>query len=156
DDEDLAETEPADTASASESSETGDVELSDADMIDDEIIEIFAEEAEEVIETINNFLPKFIANYANTEARTELRRAFHTLKGSGRLVGAMRSGELAWSVENLMNRIIDGAIPMSPEIERLIVKVVELLPTMVSDFTERRPPSFSVDALQAYAHELAA
>ncbi|MAM87056.1 MAG: hybrid sensor histidine kinase/response regulator [unclassified Hahellaceae] len=154
DDEDITAVAPAETDTADASA--GDIELSDGDMIDEEIIEIFAEEAEEVLATINTYLPKFTANYGNTEARTELRRAFHTLKGSGRLVGAMRSGELAWSVENLMNRIIDGAVQMSPEIERLIEKVVELLPTMVSDFTERRPASFNVEALQAYAHELAA
>src|SRR5690606_10912952 len=54
DDEDLAEAEPSEPV--------GDIELSDADMIDDEIIEIFAEEAGEVLETINNYLPKFNAN----------------------------------------------------------------------------------------------
>ena len=33
-----------------------------------------------------------------------MRRSFHTLKGSGRMVGAQLIGEFAWSIENLLNR----------------------------------------------------
>ena len=42
-----------------------------------------------------------------------MRRAFHTLKGSGRVVGARRIGDFAWSVENLLNRVIDGTLERS-------------------------------------------
>jgi chemosensory pili system protein ChpA (sensor histidine kinase/response regulator) len=74
---------------------------------DDDICEIFAEEVEEVLETIQNFLPKWSANFENKSALTEVRRGFHTLKGSGRMVGAKVVGELAWSIENMLNRVID-------------------------------------------------
>jgi len=63
-------------------------------LIDDEIIEIFVEEAEEVLETIAEFTPKWKADRENEEARAEVRRAYHTLKGSGRMVGATTIGEL--------------------------------------------------------------
>ncbi len=32
-----------------------------------------------------------------------IRRHFHTLKGSGRMVGAKPAGELAWTVEDTLN-----------------------------------------------------
>ena len=60
----------------------------DDDLIDDEIIEIFLEEAEEVRETLNEFWPQFKANTTDQDALTTSRRAFHTLKGSGRMVNA--------------------------------------------------------------------
>ena len=36
----------------------------------------------------------------------EIRRHFHTLKGSGRMIGAKSSAELAWTVEDTLNRVI--------------------------------------------------
>ncbi|MCK5639345.1 MAG: Hpt domain-containing protein, partial [Gammaproteobacteria bacterium] len=57
--------------------------------IDAEILEIFDEEAQEAFHTISELLPRWKDNSSDEEALTELRRAFHTLKGSGRLVGAM-------------------------------------------------------------------
>src|SRR5690606_5675928 len=90
-----------------------EIEESDSDLIDDEILEIFVEEAAEVLETIHQFLPQYLANQDDREALTEVRRAFHTLKGSGRLVGAARVCETAWAIENLLNRIIDGTLYMN-------------------------------------------
>ena len=50
------------------------------------------------------------------EALTTVRRAFHTLKGSGRMVGARDLGEFAWSIENLLNRVLDNTLTRSPAI----------------------------------------
>lgn len=110
------------------------------DLIDDEIIEIFVEEAGEVLGTIGQYLPVFLNNFDSAEARTEVRRAFHTLKGSGRMVGAKDVGELAWSIENLLNRVLDNTVKMTAQIGDLINYVVKLLPDMVTDFEKRRPP----------------
>ena len=76
----------------------------DNELIDDEVIEIFIEEAGEVLETINEYLPQWAGDTENEDALKELRRAYHTLKGSGRMVGAKIIGELAWSIENMLNR----------------------------------------------------
>jgi chemosensory pili system protein ChpA (sensor histidine kinase/response regulator) len=120
--------------------ESSETEASSAggsdDMIDDEIIEIFIEEAEEVQETIAEFLPAYKANYEDKDAQTEVRRAFHTLKGSGRLVGAEQVGELAWKVENMLNRVIDQTIQASPDMFALIDDVCAVLPTLVASFAK--------------------
>ena len=55
---------------------------------------MFVEEAGEVLETIAEYLPQWRADTANKEALSEVRRAFHTLKGSGRMVRALVIGEL--------------------------------------------------------------
>ena len=47
-------------------------------------------------------------------ALASLRRSFHTLKGSGRMVGADLIGEFCWNVERLLNRIINGTVRRHP------------------------------------------
>src|SRR5690606_13096627 len=132
-----------------------EIEESDADLIDDEILEIFVEEAAEVLETIQHFLPQCLANQDDREALTEVRRAFHTLKGSGRLVGAARVGETAWAIENLLNRIIDGTLYMNGDIAEVVQAVTGILPDLVEDFRLRRGPSHQVEPYQNQAHALA-
>lgn len=123
--------------------------------VDDEILEIFIEEAHEVLETINEFLPKFLAQWDNSAALTEMRRAFHTLKGSGRMVGATAIGELAWSVENMLNRFIDGTVFMNDDAARLLPNVVAVMPGLIQDFESRRSATQDVSGLQADADTLA-
>ena len=124
------------------------------DLIDDELVEIFVEEAGEVLETINEFLPQWRSNLDNEEARTEVRRAYHTLKGSGRMVGAMVVGELAWSVENMLNRVIDGAVPVSDAVFGIIETVTANVPELVKNFEERTQHTLNVEALAAVADAL--
>jgi len=130
-------------------------EAADDDLIDDEILEIFVEEAAEVLETIQQFLPQYLGNQDDREALTEVRRAFHTLKGSGRLVGATDVGETAWAIENLLNRIIDGTLFMSVDIAEVVQAVTQILPDLVEDFRLRRAPSHQVEPYQNQAHALA-
>ncbi|MFL0811379.1 MAG: Hpt domain-containing protein [Agarilytica sp.] len=105
--------------------------------IDDEIIEIFIEEAGEVLETLQEFYPQWKSNNTDQDALVVVRRAFHTLKGSGRMVEAYDIGELAWSVENMLNRVIDRTIKVTPHVFNLIDAVIEITPALVSAFDRR-------------------
>lgn len=71
--------------------------------IDAELLEIFLEEANEVIGTIGEQIAALRARPSDTEALTTLRRAFHTLKGSSRMVGLMAFGDVAWVIEQVHN-----------------------------------------------------
>ncbi|WP_298451957.1 Hpt domain-containing protein [uncultured Marinobacter sp.] len=133
---------------------TGDSEQQD-DLIDDEILEIFVEEAGEVLETIREYLPMLLRQHDDRSALSEVRRAFHTLKGSGRMVGAMVVGELAWSIENMLNRVIDGSTFMNDDIASLLDEATGVLPSLVSDFENKQPPSMDPSSLEARAKALA-
>ncbi|WP_323813402.1 Hpt domain-containing protein [Cellvibrio sp. NN19] len=111
----------------------------DDEDIDDEIIEIFIEEATEVTETIAEYFPRWAQNHEDNEALTEFRRAFHTLKGSGRMVGANEIGELAWSIENMLNRVIDRTITAGAVHVHIIEQVRLLLPDMIAAFRDNQP-----------------
>jgi chemosensory pili system protein ChpA (sensor histidine kinase/response regulator) len=124
------------------------------DVIDDEILEIFVDEAEEVLETILEFLPIWKSEPTNEQALTEIRRAFHTLKGSGRMVGATVVGELAWSIENLLNRVIEKTVTANPAVMDVITEVVGRIPEGVTAFKEGQQNRFKPDELVAIAGAL--
>uniref|UniRef100_UPI0037350BEB Hpt domain-containing protein n=1 Tax=Faucicola boevrei TaxID=346665 RepID=UPI0037350BEB len=65
----------------------------DFDMADEEIREIFIEEADEVLQEMDSNLPVWQADPSDLKTLKEIRRGFHTLKGSGRMVGAYQVGE---------------------------------------------------------------
>lgn len=127
----------------------------DDDLIDDEIIEIFLEEAQEVLETIEEFWPVFKQNQQDNDALTNTRRAFHTLKGSGRMVGAEAIGETAWAIENMFNRLIDNTITWSVNFSDIVDYTVTQVPELISAFENRRATSVEVQAIQDYANQVA-
>ena len=117
----------------------GSVEADVDDIIDEEIIEIFIEEAAEVLEIIADFLPRWSLDFKDEEALSEIRRAFHTLKGSGRMVGATDIGELAWVIEEMLNRIIDGTLPASTQRADFIMQAYKFIPLLVEVFEVDEP-----------------
>ncbi|AZF02435.1 Signal transduction histidine kinase CheA [Pseudomonas orientalis] len=125
---------------------------SDEEPIDDELREVFLEETDEVLEVLHRYLP----DCADKTAQGEMRRAFHTLKGSGRMVRALVVAELAWAVENLLNRVLERSVAISPEVRQVLDEAVALLPELIADFaTGRQRQRDEVDALAARAHALA-
>ena len=78
---------------------------------DDELLEIFLEEADEVLATIGEQLPRLHAAPADQPTLVILRRSYHTLKGSGRMVGLRDFGESAWGVEQCLNQSLQDALP---------------------------------------------
>ena len=77
--------------------------IDDEDAVDAELLEIFLAEAVEVLEAVRTTLPAARSAPHDQEHLTTLRRAFHTLKGSGRMVGLTAFGEAAWSIEQVLN-----------------------------------------------------
>ncbi len=108
---------------------------------DEDIREIFIEEADEVLTSLEALLPTWQADVANLAPLKEIRRGFHTLKGSGRMVGAYSVGEMAWAVENMLNRVLDGTLAPTDELWQFINETTKKLPTLVEDFADSVAPS---------------
>ncbi len=70
---------------------------------DSELREIFVEEAREVLDSIVENLAELRSKRDDKATLTTVRRAFHTLKGSSRMVGFKHVGEGAWGVEQCFN-----------------------------------------------------
>ncbi len=118
---------------------------------DEEIREIFVEEAEEVMEAINEYFPKWAANFDDTASLLEFRRGFHTLKGSGRMVGAKVVGELAWAFENMLNKVRDKVLAPDQVMVNLISECLSVIPGLVEDFANRVSPRINTSPLMAAA-----
>ncbi|MGA7438701.1 MAG: Hpt domain-containing protein [Luteibacter sp.] len=100
------------------------------DGIDDEIREIFLEETQEEIDNLRKALAAWLPDPERPDALILVRRSFHTLKGSGRLVGARLLGEFAWKVENTLNRVLDGSIAPHEGVQALVGHAVDALPQL--------------------------
>ncbi|MBC6941197.1 MAG: hybrid sensor histidine kinase/response regulator [Xanthomonadales bacterium] len=126
------------------------------DEIDDDIRDIFLEEVGEEIGNLKEQLPRWKADTANLEQLTPIRRSFHTLKGSGRLVGAATLGEFSWKVENMLNRVLDRTIGPTDAVvdlvERALASVGDLLAALRGDAVN----AFRVNAIMDAADGLAA
>ncbi|WP_020648541.1 hybrid sensor histidine kinase/response regulator [Solimonas variicoloris] len=125
------------------------------DSFDDEIREVFLEEAGEVLAALRDNLPLWMRDPRDRERLTTIRRCFHTLKGSGRTVGASALGEFAWAIESLLNRCLDGSVPTSTGAVKLVGDAVALLPALIEDFRAGRDPDGAAEALAARAREYA-
>ncbi|MGB5097733.1 MAG: Hpt domain-containing protein, partial [Porticoccaceae bacterium] len=120
---------PAPTAPANPASEV------DADP---EICAIFIAEAREVLESLRDLETRSPGTSA--EVLADLRRGFHTLKGSGRMVGATAIAELSWAVENLLNKIRDGHVPWSAPVAQVVSGAIIQLPELIEAFTAGTAP----------------
>ncbi|HUG02866.1 MAG TPA: Hpt domain-containing protein [Steroidobacteraceae bacterium] len=119
--------------------------------VDPELFALFIEEAGEEIATIGRLFPLWEENSSDRESLTRVRRAFHTLKGSGRMVGARRIGDFAWSIENLLNRIIDGTLERNAGMLATLGDAVALLPPLLAELESGSEPVADADAVAARA-----
>jgi len=123
---------------------------------DPELLHLFAEEAQEELEKIRRQYPVWDQNPLEVEALANVRRSFHTLKGSGRMVGARELADCAWAMENLLNRLLEGTLGRSADILETLRAVVAVLPTLVADLSSDSPVRSNATQLIARAHALAA
>lgn len=126
-----------------------------ADAIDDDILEIFIEEAGEVLETLREEFPRWRSDPENSVALTTVRRMYHTLKGSGRLAGALLLGEMAWSLESLLNRVLERAIAAGPEVYSVVEDSIAMLPALIDQIQGQPVSGLDVIGLMQRADALA-
>ncbi|MDH0420217.1 MULTISPECIES: Hpt domain-containing protein [Delftia] len=86
---------------------------------DDEILSIFLEEAREVVDNGLQALRTLADEPGNLSEQTTLRRAFHTLKGSSRMVGLDEFGEAGWAMEQMLNAWLAEQKPMPQPMQEL-------------------------------------
>jgi len=111
-----------------------------SDDADEEILEIFIEEAMEELASLHEQLPLWQNDHGNEEALGTIRRSFHTLKGSGRLIGAELIGEFAWNFENMLNRVIEKSRPLNQDIFDILNEALGVLPQLIEQLKGNREP----------------
>ncbi|MFN7863530.1 MAG: Hpt domain-containing protein [Curvibacter sp.] len=89
--------------------------------------DIFLEEAREVVRNGLDAVSSLLKDPADLAQQTTLRRAFHTLKGSSRMVGFAEFGEAAWAMEQMMNSWLAEQKPALPELLELSQSAIQSL-----------------------------
>ena len=95
-----------------------DDDIDAMDTIDVDLFPIFSDEAQELLPLLGGALRQWIARPDNGSARAEVLRNLHTLKGSARLAGALRLGEMAHRMETSVERLGTDT-PQTGELEPL-------------------------------------
>ncbi len=126
-----------------------------SDDIDDEIREIFLEEFEEEIGNLAQLLPAWKAEPNNIERLQPVRRVFHTLKGSGRLVGAKTLGEFSWKIENMLNKVRDGLRPATSPVIAMVDQAYATLPQLHAALRGEGAVTTDLRAMEAFADRIA-
>ena len=127
----------------------------------DELLDVFLEEARDVIRSGNDALWVLQTDPLDVAQQTTLRRAFHTLKGSARMVGLTEFGEAAWSMEQLLSAWIGESKPATLDLRDLSGQVLEAFGRWVDDIAAKSdagwqaaPFSLAADALRTHGQLL--
>ena len=121
-----------------------------------ELVRLFVEEAQEELEKIQRQFPLWDQNPLDRDALEVVRRSFHTLKGSGRMVGARELGELAWAAESLLNRLLDNTLTRTQAIVETLRQAIAALPRLIERLRSGQLSGTESAAIAAAAHALAA
>jgi chemosensory pili system protein ChpA (sensor histidine kinase/response regulator) len=126
----------------------GEVEPQSAE---DELLDIFLEEAREVIANARELAQHLRAAPDDEAALTSLRRAFHTLKGSSRMVGLREYGEAAWALEQVFNREIAERHRANPALLDLAQLALNHLGQWTEAIAQHAAAGYSSEALRQAA-----
>ncbi|MEA9794691.1 Hpt domain-containing protein [Xanthomonas campestris pv. raphani] len=124
--------------------------------IDDDIRDVFLEEFDEELVNLGQLLPVWRAAPHSQENLRPIRRVFHTLKGSGRLVGASTLGEFSWKIESMLNRVLDNSRPASPAVVAMVELAYAVLPQFNAALRDQGRISADLPDIQAVAERVAA
>ncbi|MFY0446623.1 Hpt domain-containing protein [Xanthomonas codiaei] len=124
--------------------------------IDDDIRDVFLEEFDEELVNLGQLLPVWRAAPNSPDNLRPIRRVFHTLKGSGRLVGASVLGEFSWKIESMLNRVLDNSRPPSPAVVAMVELAYQVLPQFNAALREQGRINADLPEIQAIAERVAA
>lgn len=136
----------------------------DTQSIDAELLDIFLSEAEEVLAGVRTDLHALqaaaeagsggLAAGSDLDLLTQLRRAFHTLKGSGRMVGLTRYGEAAWAIEQVMNVWLAESRVPTHDLAALLTRAESELSTWAAAIAQSPQADHPIEPLVAAAERV--
>jgi chemosensory pili system protein ChpA (sensor histidine kinase/response regulator) len=116
---------------------------------DTALLEIFVEEAEEVVGNIGAAMVEYQQAPSRRDLLTDIRRGFHTLKGSGRMVGLQALGDAAWSVERVLNPVLEENRSLSANETELVNSATKQFKVWVAELQASGRSSATSNAFDA-------
>lgn len=126
----------------------------DSDEFDPELREVFFAELADVQQTLDSAFAVWRANVTDEGALKNLRRGFHTIKGSAQLVGATALGDFCRHMEQLAIRLMEQKIKVTPAMIGTVEQAIAVLPTFARTIREGRPAPVQAQAISNRAQRL--
>ncbi len=141
-------------AAVAPSAETARLLTASSEAIDRELLETYLEEAQDVLATVREHLALVSRRPHDHDALTTIRRSFHTLKGSGRMVGLTDLGEVAWGIEQTMNKWLQEEKDATPELLAMLQHAHDAFAGWVETLNRDGTVAVDASALLAEAEAL--
>lgn len=117
---------------------------------DEEMLEIFAEEAEELLGNIETNLNALSAAPDDREALWEVRRHAHTFKGAAGIIGLKKPSKLAHRIEDLLDHLSQNDIVPSAKILELISNATACLRVITKGDTSAEAMARTAEIYHAF------
>ncbi len=121
---------------------------------DPEMRDVFLEEAREVCATAREACAELAQALADPHRVTLVRRCFHTLKGSARMVGLTEFADAAWACEEVYNARLAAQRPADEPMLEFTRWSLDQLGAWVDDIAAGRAPAHGVAAMREAARQL--
>jgi len=117
-------------------------------MFSDEEVSVFLDELEEKIQVLNENILVLEREGGNQEALQEIFRAAHTIKGSSAVMGYDKMASLTHEIENLLDQLRKGLLPVSGPLVDTLFAALDTLQTLRDEIVGK---GVSVDIEQVVA-----
>ena len=121
---------------------------------DPELLDTFLAESNEVLQDIQESLAICQDDPSNNTSLTTLRRGFHTLKGSGRMVELHDLSEVAWNMEQVLNRWLSERKPATQDLINLMSQAHHEFKRWCNDLKKHGTTNISAEKLLFSAKNL--
>ncbi|MCG8673557.1 MAG: Hpt domain-containing protein, partial [Pseudomonadales bacterium] len=116
---------------------------------DPELVEIFLEEANDIVDSISNLLQEWIEDPSNMAKVAELQRDLHTLKGGARMSDMTEVGDLSHELENLYEGLCDNRFQAVPALFEVLHRCHDTLADMVESIQANEPVEPATDLINS-------
>ncbi|MCF6225682.1 MAG: response regulator, partial [Xanthomonadales bacterium] len=129
------------TEKAATEKAAADKAAAEASSFDEEMAEIFIEEAREVLERTDTILHHWRSDLENEKTVNSLKREIHTLKGSSLMAGMPSVGGLSHVMETLLEKISEKRLTVTESIVAGLEVGCDNIHTMVESLSKGNMPS---------------
>ncbi len=116
---------------------------------DDEIVEIFLEEAVDILDSAGQALQRWLNDPENGAPLSSLQRDLHTLKGGARMAEVEAVGDLAQELESLYEGLVDRRYNHSDALGRLLLQSHDRLALYLDQLHDHQPLKPAQDLIDA-------
>jgi len=118
-------------------------------MIDTEIVQDYSSEARELLEEMDSSLMKVEKEGATPELLNTIFRAVHCIKGSAEYIGLERSSTLTHGVENLLDRVREGVLQLTPQIIDFLFRSKDLIALLIQEVAKHHEERSEISGMMA-------